>query len=423
MSNELAKQTRIIWDEIAADTDINCTISKRIISQNRFDMGDEEGERSGDTVYIPKPYRFNVQDGYESQESDFQDLIDRMIVVTRNGVKRVLFKTDAFQNRDGRITEQGKVALKRDIRNAIDLSVYKAVLLHSTQVITSDGDFTFEDAINMENRMYNAGLGGYTKNALLSNTDYAGVAGVLGANQYDAARTTNALERAMLPNLATFETMRSDYTLKLPGVATPAGFAVDGDQTYVVSTYNTPGDKDSGFKNPNKQVLKVKATSAVDVSGMLGCKIARAGAFATDPETRSETDNLLTHSVVAVDNVNKTLTIEPPIIGLNNGGNESPYANCTDDAKDDDVLSILNAKDCNPSLFWTPEAITIVPGNIMTPDEGLVIAGAVTENGIPMELIQEGDFHKGGRKHKGVVYFDVIPTNPEFMFAHLSKQA
>ena len=226
MSNALAKELRIMWAKLAADTDINCTISKKIVSENRFDMGDQEGERSDDTAYIPKPYRFNTQDGYESSDSDFQDLIDRMIVVTRNGVKRILFKTDAFQNRDGRITEQGKKALMRDIRNAIDLTCYQTALLHSSQVNVSTGKFTFQDAIEMENRMFNAGLGGYQKNALLSNVDYKEVANILGANQYDAARTTNALERAMIPDLATFSTMRSDYTLKLPGVATPAGFDV-----------------------------------------------------------------------------------------------------------------------------------------------------------------------------------------------------
>ena len=253
MSNAIAKELRIMWSDLAADTDMTCTVSKLIAQENKFDMGDQEGERSDDTAYIPKPYRFNVQDGYASQDSDFQDLIDRMIVIPRNGVKRILFKTEAFQNRDGRITEQGKKAMMRDIRNAIDLTVYQEMVLHASQIETSTGAFSFQDAIGMENRMFNAGLGGYSKNALLSNTDYMGVASVLGANQYDAARTTGAMEKAMLPDLATFKTMRSDYTLKLDGVATAAGFAVDGTQAYVVSTYNTPGNKQSGFKNPNQQ--------------------------------------------------------------------------------------------------------------------------------------------------------------------------
>ena len=418
MSNAFAKELRIMWSELAADTELKCTLSKLFVQQNKFDMGAEEGERSDDTAYIPKPYRFNVQDGYQSSDADFQDLIDRMVVVYRKGVKRVLFKTEAFQNRDGRITTQGKAALMRDIRNAIDLTCYDTLLMHASQINTSTGKFTFEDAIAMENRMYNAGLGGYSKNALLSNTDYMQVAKVLGANQYDSSRTTTALEKAMLPDLATFTTMRSDYVLKLTGVATPAGFAVDGNQTYIVSTYVTPGDKNSGFKNPNQQVLKVKATDTIDVSGLVGSKISRDGGFAVHPETRSETDNLLTHTIVAVDNVNKTLTIEPPIIG-----GDSPYANCITDAKADDALTILNQKPCNPSIFWVPEAITIIPGVIMTPDEGMSVATAVTEQGLPMELISEGDFHKGGRKLKGVVYFDVVATDPEFIFAHLSDQS
>ena len=417
MSNEFGKDIKVMWAQLAADTNINCVLSKLIATENTFYMGEQDGERSNDTAYIPKPYRFNVQDGYESSDSDFQDLIDQFIVVTRNGVKRILFKTEAFQNRDGRVTEQGKMALMRDIKNALDLTVYETVALHASQVITSDGEFTFQDAIALENAMFNAGLGGYKKNLLLSNTDYAGVASVLGANQYDSKRTTDALERAMLPPLATFSTMRSDYVLNAPHMATPPGFAVDGNQTYVVSTYNTPGDKNSGFKNPNTQVLKVKATSTVDVSGMKGMKISRAGGNSVDPETKSNTGSLLTHTVIAVDNVNKTLTIEPPIIS-----GDSPYKNCTSNANDDDALTIVSAKPCNPSYAWVPEAITIVPGLIQTPDDGLTIAQAATDQGLPMELIQEGDFHKGGRKFKGVLYFDVVATNPEMIFAHYSKQ-
>ena len=100
----------------------------------------------------------------------------------------------------------------------------------------------------------------------------------------------------------------------------------------------------------------------------------------------------------------------------------SPYKNCSTNATDDDALTILNKVTSSPSLFWIPEAITIVPGNIMTPDEGMSVAQATTEQGLPMELISEGDFHKGGRKFKGVIYFDVVATNPEYMFAHLSNQ-
>lgn len=422
MANELSQAIKVAWAEIAAEVDMGCTLSKLIIQQNEFDMGDEEGQRNGDTVYLPKPYRFIAQDGYESTDSDFQDLIDQNIAITRQGKKRVLFKTAAFQNRDGRVTSQGLKAMKKTIRDAIDLTVYEMALLHASQVQTSTGAFEFQDAIDMENLMYNSGLGGYSKNALLSNTDYRGVANVLGANQYDASRTTNALERAMIPDLATFQTMRSDYTLTLPGVTTPAGFAVDGNQAYVVSTYNTPGDPSSGFKNPNQMSLKVKATSTVDVSGMVGCKITRANGFRVDPNTRAEGDTLLTHTVVAVDNSNKILTIEPPIIGLNNASGPA-YANCSADALADEDLVILNEKPCNPSLFWIPEAITIIPGNIETPSAGLEIAQAQTENGIPMELISVGDFDNGGLKHKGVVYFDVVVTQPEFVFCHLSGQS
>ena len=103
-------------------------------------------------------------------------------------------------------------------------------------------------------------------------------------------------------------------------------------------------------------------------------------------------------------------------------GGTSPYANVSTEATDDDALTILNNTASNPSVFWVPEAVCIIPGNIMTPDEGMVVAQAVTEQGLPMELISEGDFHAGGRKFKGVIYFDVCITNPEYVFAHLSGQ-
>ena len=99
-------------------------------------------------------------------------------------------------------------------------------------------NFAFDDAISAEVLMLNRGLGAYDKKLFLSNTDYSKVAKDLGTNQYNEKGVVlDALTKATIPNLATFDTMRSDYLINLPANVT-AGLVINGNQSHTVATYD-----------------------------------------------------------------------------------------------------------------------------------------------------------------------------------------
>ena len=82
-----------IWEKAAETTGMNMTLSKDLETYNMSDMADKDrtgdanntnfGSGNGDREYIPQEYRFEVKDGIETTDSDFQAVIDRMIPVNR----------------------------------------------------------------------------------------------------------------------------------------------------------------------------------------------------------------------------------------------------------------------------------------------------------------------------------------------------
>lgn len=106
MANTFGKDAMAtLWEEVAETTSINMTLSKDLDVYN-MEMDTDYGrnvDQSGtgsDVEWIPQEYRFDVQDGIVSQDSDFQDIIDRMIPVRRNKAQRVLAKISTKDLRD-----------------------------------------------------------------------------------------------------------------------------------------------------------------------------------------------------------------------------------------------------------------------------------------------------------------------------------
>ena len=410
MANTTAQdKMTTLFNQVAETTDINCTLSKDL---NTYQMGDTEGERAGDIEYIPQEFRFETKDGIVSTDSDFEDLTDRMIPIYRNRSKRILFTISTKELRDPRLREEAAKGVARDIRNAIDTTAYSEMINRGSMVQTVNGAFSWQDGVNAENLMYNRGLGGYMKKAFLSNTDYAGVAKELGAYQYEAGITKDAIMRAKVPDLATFDTMRSDYVLRLPANAT-AGVTINGDQSHTVTTYDNV--EETIYTDNRQMTLNVNVGTITNMP--YGTKFTIAGVNALNPETREDTGDLQTFTVLG--GTASALTVSPSIVI------DGPYRNCSAQAADTSAVTILNAKISAPSLFYTPESTLIVPGNLPVPSDagGVNSISATTEQGLPMRLTYWYDPHNEKFNCKALVFFDVVVKHPDMVLVSLANQA
>ena len=228
---------------------------------------------------------------------------------------------DAKGLRDPQRREKVVQGFARDLANSIDQTAYRTMINAATMVQVSANAFDYQAAIDAEILMLNRGLGGYNKKMLLSNRDYGQVAKDLGANQYnESGIVKDALTRATLPDLATFETMRSDYLLTLP-TPTAAALTVNAEQSHTVSTY----DANDEFYLDNRS-MPLAVTNATTATMPVGTKFNIDGVNFLHPETYVDSGELLTFTVVT--SGAGTVQVQPALVAA------GPYRNASAVAAD-----------------------------------------------------------------------------------------
>tara|TARA_R100000951_G_scaffold115836_1_gene125281 strand:+ start:660 stop:1913 length:1254 start_codon:yes stop_codon:yes gene_type:complete len=416
MANQVAHDLMCtLWEETAETTGMKMSLSKDLEIYNmdgdaNSDHASADTAGTSDREYIPQEYRFETQDGIESTDGDFQDTVDRMIPVNRGKSKRVLATISAKGLRDPQRRKKVMEGFARDIANAVDLECYQKMINESTMAVVNTTAFDYQAPIDAEILMLNYGLGAFDKNLFLSNKDYGKVAKDLGQNQYnEAGIVKDALTKAQLPMLATFDTMRSDYLINL-AKPTTATLTVNGTQSHTVSTYDA---NDFYLDNRSMPLVVTGATSA---TMPVGTKFTIAGVNFLHPETREDTGELLTFSVITTGA--GTVTVQPAIVAT------GPYRNASAAAATGAAVTVLNIADSNPSLFYTPESTVLIPGRLPVPaDAGNVTSiEATTEQGLPMRMTYRYDFHKERYEMKALIFFDVQVVYPNQLGMILSNQ-
>lgn len=414
MANSFAKsKMAALFEETADTTSINMTLSKDLETYDMSDMAnmgrtDNISGTGSDVEYIPQEYRFNVQDGIVSTAGDFQDITDRMIPVRRTLAKRVLARISTQDLRDDYRRARVAKGMAKDIANAVDIAAYQTMINNSSMVHAITGDFTYNTAIDAETLMLNRGLSAYDKKLFLSNKHYAKVAQSLATASRDVM-VNEAVQRNKLPNLATFDTMRSDYLLNLAANAT-TGLTINGNQSHTVATYDS-----SGFFLDNRQ-MTLNITGATAANMPVGTKFTIAGVNALNPETRTNNGELQTFTVLS--SAAGSVVCSPAIVI------SGPYANCSAQAATGANVVILNIAANAPSLFYTPESTVLIPGRLPVPTDagGVEKVDAMTENGLPMRMTYWYDPHNEVFNIKTLIYFDVQVIHPDMVGVILDKQ-
>lgn len=418
MANSIAHDKMCtLWEEVAETTGMNMTLSKDLQTYNMSDMANKDqagnasntnfGTGNGDREYIPQDYRFIAKPGITTQESDFQDVIDRMIPVNRNLSFNIPATIQAKELQSpARITQIAK-GFARDIANKIDTVCYQRMIEQSTMFISQGGAFSYQNAIDAEVKLLNRGLSAYQRKLFLSNKHYAAVAKDLAQASRDVL-VTDALSRAKIPDLATFDTMRSDYLINVAGNTTST-LTVTADTQATVATYDA-----AGFYKDNRS-MTLPVTNATTVNMPVGTKFTIVGVNAVHPETRTDTGELLEFTVITA--AAGAPVVQPAIVVT------GPYQNATALAATGAVVTVLNKKTDAPSLFYTPESTVIVPGNIPVIGDGVKVQSATTENGIPLTMVYWYDGHAMKYNMKAVVAFDVQVVYPHMLGMIMANQA
>lgn len=403
MANQLIKDVHTLVDEVVQETDIMAGWSKELPV---FGFGDVEGQRQDDVEYVPEEFRFEATDGIESQtdNSDVQDLVDRLIPIRRNKSLHIKTSITTKELRDPRLREMASRGMARELRNAIDLYCYNKAVTKAQMVQKLAGaNATQADVSAAEVLMMDNGLSMDQKNIFFSLPHYKDLSDSLANNPSNMPGDYpgRAYKSSIIPNqVGGFDmAMRADYRLTLAAQAA-AGVTTDTAQTYTVVTK----DGNDNYVD-NRQMTKTFTSTA---GLQAGDKFTIAGINRLNPEVREDTGELQTFTILSVTDGTNAV-ISPAIITT------GPFRNCVvTTASATAAVVFLNDTATNPSIFWSQDSIKIIPGNlpITEPVGGVEPIQATTEQGLPMRFTYWYDPDLEKLFMKALVFFDMEVWTP-----------
>jgi|SaaInlV_165m_DNA_3_1040750.scaffolds.fasta_scaffold04247_3 hypothetical protein len=406
--NTLLTDVHTLVDEVVSETDIAAGFSKMLPS---FTMGDVDGQRYEDVEYLPEDFRFESEDGIESNpdNSDAQALTDRLIPIRRDKSKHIKVGIKTKQLRDPRLRKMAAAGFARELRNAIDKYCYDKAITRANMVTTASGLIKQSDCSAADMLMLDSGLGGYSNNIHLSIPHYKVLADGLASN--DPVRPglpQTAYEKSIIPNqIGGFsKASRADYRITLPA-AEADGVTVTGSQSHTVITK----DANDNYVDNRGMPLVVSDTSDIKA----GDKFTLVGVGRLNPEVREDTGELMTFTVNSVTN-GTTLNVSPAIIV------DGPFRNCTAATTGGSAVTFLNAVKNNPTVYWAEDSIKLIPGNLPVEGGGVDTVEASTEQGLPIRFTYWYDPDAEKLFMKVVVFFDCEVWLPSQVGVLLDEQ-
>lgn len=424
MSNSFSKEERVAFELLLEGFQDALILSRNVSIYNTDQV---TMERTSDTIWRPQPYISQSFDGTD-QTLNFKDYT-QLSVPARIGFKKsvpwVLTATelrDALQEQ--RLTSSAHQKLASDINRA----VVDVAALQGTLVVKRTSAATgFDDVAQCEAIMNEQGIMFDERYLALSTRDYNGMANNLqvASRTFGNDISDKALRKALVGEVASFETYKLDYTRRLQAAAGGAGITINtldaGAQYYIPKATSTATTGEVG--NVDNRYQQVTVSSTTNVAA--GDAFTIANVEAVHHITKQSTGQLKTFRVISVDS-GTTMTISPPIISNQVASDASAeYQNCVVTTKASNAaLVFLNTVAASANPFWQKDAIEILPGRYAVPvDSGVAVLRASTDQGVELVMQKFYDINTMKTKYRVDTLFGVVNKQPEMSGILLFSQS
>lgn len=370
MANALAKDLEIMFEEYVEGYDAACVISRE--AETSY-PDPTTMQRAGDTFYKKQNYNAVVTTGLDVSGGTKTDVIERLVPTVYRSPDNVVWDLDAKELRDPEHKKRMGIAASTRLAAEIDKNLYSKVASNAAMVIKKVGALTWDDAAQAEALMLSRGIGsGIERKMFLNPFDYKDIAKDLGNRAYMGDINKSAYERSMVPDIAGFQTFRTDNVANIAAIGTVAGTTVNGAQSHTVTsmTGDVPTDnRQMTLTVAGANVANIKAGDSFTIVGVNACHQI----------DKSDTGQLMTFRVLAVAGGGTSLTISPAIIAT------GAYQNVTAVAANGAALVFLNTASKPVNAFWAKGAVSLDYGKLAFPTgQGAEVMTATTKNGVPL---------------------------------------
>ncbi len=413
MANAFSKEERVAFEDILEGFNDALVLSRNV---NIYRTDQTTMERSRDTIWRPQPYIAQSQDFTPGVAVTFKDMTQLSVPSTIGYKKSSPWTMTSLQLRDalqeGRLGDSAKQKLASDI----NLAVMQVAALQGTLVVpinAAAGDY--DDIALCDAIMNEQGIPMNDRYLALSTRDYNGLAGNLvgTARSFGSNKSDKAYERSYVGMVASFDTYKLDYALRLPAEAVGSiTIATNGSQADFVpqATSNSVG----GQINVDNRYQSVTVSSTTGV--VAGDCFTIDGVQAVHHITKQATGQLKTFRVISVTS-GTVMVISPPIIGATNSPTDAElqYKNVsvvTESATA--AINFLNVNAANINPFWHKDSIELLPGRLAIPsDAGVAVMRGTTDQGIELVMQKFFDITTSVIKYRLDTLFGVVNVQPE----------
>ena len=412
MPNEFSKEERVAFEDIFEGFHDALVLSKNVAVYN---TDQSMMERAGNVIWRPEPYIAQSFDGTD-QTLNFKDSTQLSVPATIGFNKSVPWVMTATEMRDAlqenRLGDAAKQKLASDINRAVmDVAALQGSLVVARGVAATG----FVDVAAIEAVMNEQGIADYDRYLALSTRDYNGMAADLAARQYMPGKPTTAYERAYVGRVASFDTFKLDYAVRLNAAAGGGAITIStlagGGNVYVPEATSVAATGERSNVDNRFQTVTFSANANV----VAGDCFTIATVESVHHITKQPTGVLKTFRIISVGAAN-TCVICPPIISGQGGTDaELQYQNCfvrTPAANSAIVWLNTAIRAANP--FWHKESIEILPGRYAVPsDAGASVMRATTDQGIELVMQKQYDINTMRTKYRLDTLFGVVNKQPE----------
>jgi len=372
-------------------------------------------ERTGDVIWRPEPYIMQSFDGTD-QTLNFKDATQLSVPATIGFNKSVPWTMTATELRDALQNDRLGEAAKLKLASDINVAVMNVAAMQGSLVVARAAAATgFVDVAAIEAVMNEQGIPDDSRYLALSTRDYNGMAADLAARQYLPGKPTTAYERAYVGRVASFETYKLDYAVRLQAAAAGGAITIStlagGGNVYVPEASSVAATGERANVDNRFQTVTFSANAGM----VAGDCFTIATVESVHHITKQPTGVLKTFRIISVGAGNTAVICPPLITGQGGTDAELQYQNC-------EVLTPVNnsavvwlntaIRPANP--FWHKDAIELLPGRYAVPtDAGAGIMRATTDQGIELVMQKQYDINTMKTKYRLDCLYGVVNKQPE----------
>lgn len=413
MANSFSKEERVAFELILEGFHDQLVLSKaaHIYNTDQVTM-----ERTSDVIWRPQPYISQSFDGMD-QTANFRDYTQLAVPATIGYSKSVPWKMTAKDLRDALQEQRLGQSARQKLASDINVAVTNIACLQGTLVVKRTSAASgFDDVALCEAIMNEQGVDMDDRYLALSTRDYNGMASNLqtASRSFGNNKSDDAFERAHVGRVASFDTLKLDYTRRITaagGGSITISTADAGLNYYIPKATSTAVTGERNNVDNRYQTVTVSATAGVAA----GDCFTIAGVEAVHHITKQSTGQLKTFRVISVTN-GTTMVISPPIISDQVANPASAiYKNVEVTSKSATAaITWLNTAAGYINPFWHKDAIEILPGRYAVPaDAGTAVMRATTEQGIELVMQKWYDINTMDIKYRVDTLFGVCNKQPE----------